>query len=227
MPGGSASRRSASRSWRSTSREGVCIQGVGRHFPSGLSTGADPWDTWNTTVYSRQVGSMHPTGIHSCWKLWFSVFSNKKSHIITHPRVTNNDAPFNLYIPITYTVKVKFLFLHNQRRCCCGYTMVTTMFICVSPPLCSFQTTVFFLSPWSFENIIHINITRAPCYLNFMAGFQSCMNSKGTRFNGLFIRGISNNHDSKINHENIHSSFGLSTRQMYCLIVDSKYLILL
>ena len=97
--------------------------------------------------------------------------------------------------------------------------MVTTMFICVSPPLCSFQTTVFFLSPWSFENIIHINITRAPCYLNSMAGFQSCVNSKGTRFNGLFIVGISNNHDSKINHENIHSSFGLSTRQM--LLFDS------
>ena len=39
----------------------------------------------------------------TCWlilvatvKLWFSVLLSLKSHIITHLRVTNDDAPYNL-----------------------------------------------------------------------------------------------------------------------------------
>ena len=47
-----------------------------------------------------------------CWfilvvivKLWFSVLLNLKSHIITHPRVTNDDAPSNLWKPLKCTVK--------------------------------------------------------------------------------------------------------------------------
>ena len=32
-------------------------------------------------------------------KLWFSVLSNLKSHIIIHPRRTNDDAPSNLLTP--------------------------------------------------------------------------------------------------------------------------------
>ena len=48
----------------------------------------------------------------------------------------------------------------------------------------------------------YINATRATCYFYFMAGVQSCMNGKDTRFNGLFIVGISNNHDCRKLHEN-------------------------
>ena len=59
----------------------------------------------------------------TCWlvwivivKLWFSFLSNLKSYrsIITHPQVTNYDTPSNLWKPLTCTVNIKFLLLHNE-----------------------------------------------------------------------------------------------------------------
>ena len=40
------------------------------------------------------------------YKLWFSVLLNLKSHIITHPRVRNDDAPSNPRMPLKCTVKM-------------------------------------------------------------------------------------------------------------------------
>ena len=42
----------------------ICIQGGG-----DLYQGWGRADTWDTARYGQQVGSMHPTGMHTCWNI--------------------------------------------------------------------------------------------------------------------------------------------------------------
>ena len=67
------------------------------------------WNNYNYHNYSKYQGAeeFHMLAcIGVIVKLWFSVLSDLKSHIIIHPRGTNDDAPSNLWKPLKCTVKM-------------------------------------------------------------------------------------------------------------------------
>ena len=92
-------------------------------------------------------------------KWWFSVLSNLKSHTITYPRVTNNDAPSYLWKTLNCTVKIKFLLLSNQRWLLWVSTGNHYVPLCT---LCTPSKLVSLLWPFSFETIIHMRTGVAP-----------------------------------------------------------------